>query len=84
MSTYSCLHLAPKTQGNVMFEKFDHRFKGNRYYNFFIVFAGMFFAVFLILPDEWRSPAQLLLTVFISAAIAKFSSSNIHKKQEKE
>ena len=84
MSAYSFLHLAPKTQGNVMFEKFDHRFKGNRYYNFFIVFAGMFFAAFLILPDEWRRPAPLLLTVFISAAIAKFSSSNIHKKQDKE
>jgi hypothetical protein len=68
----------------MMFEKFDHRFKGNTYYNFFIVFAGMFFAAFLILPDEWRRPAPLLLTVFISAAIAKFSSSNIHKKQEKE
>ena len=84
MSAYSCLHLAPKTQGNVMFEKFDHRFKGNSYYNFFIVFAGTFFAAFLILPDEWRRPAPLLLTVFISAAIAKFSSSNIYKKQEKE
>ena len=84
MSAHSCLQLAAKTEGNLMFEKFDHRFKGNRYYNFFIVFAGMFFAAFLILPDEWRRPAPLLLTVFISAAIAKFSSSNIHKKQAKE
>ena len=84
MSVYSCLNLAPKTQGNVMFEKFDHRFKGNKDNNFFIVFAGMFFAAFLILPEEWRSPAPLLLTLFISAAIAKFSSSNIYKKQENE
>ncbi len=67
-----------------MFEKFDHRFKGNRYYNFVIVFAGMFFASFLILPDDWWTPAPLLLTVFTSAAIAKFSASNINKKQEKE
>ena len=59
-----------------MFDKFDHKFKGNRYYNFFVVFVGLFFAMFMILPDEWRKPAPLILAVFISAAIAKFSSSN--------
>ena len=58
-----------------MFDKFDHKFKGNRYYNFFVVFVGLFFAMFMILPDEWRRPAPLIIAVFISAAIAKFSSS---------
>ena len=58
-----------------MFDKFDHKLKGNRYYNFFVVFVGLFFAMFMILPDEWRKPAPLILAVFISAAIAKFSSS---------
>ena len=67
-----------------MLHKVDHRLKGNRYYNFVIVFAGMFSASFLIVPEEWRKPLPLLLAVFISAAIAKFSSSNIHQKQEKK
>jgi len=58
-----------------MFDKFDHKFKRNRYYNFFVVFVGLFFAMFMILPDGWRRPAPLILAVFISAAIAKFSSS---------
>ena len=58
-----------------MFDKFEHKFKGNRYYNFFVVFVGLFFAMFMILPDEWRRPAPLIVAVFISAAIAKFSSS---------
>ena len=58
-----------------MFDKFDHKFKGNRYYNFFVVFVGLFFAMFIIMPDEWQKPAPLILAVFISAAIAKFSSS---------
>ena len=57
-----------------MFDKFDHKFKGNRYYNFFVVFVGLFFAMFIIMPDEWQKPAPLILAVFISAAIAKFSS----------
>ena len=60
----------------IMFDKFDHKFKGNRYYNFVVVFAGLFFAAFMIMPDEWRKPAPLILVVFISAAIAKFSASN--------
>jgi uncharacterized membrane protein len=58
-----------------MFDKFDHKFKGNRYYNFFVVFVGLFFAMFIIMPDEWQKPAPLILAVFISAAIARFSSS---------
>ena len=58
-----------------MFDKFDHKFKGNRYYNFCVVFVGLFFAMFIIMPDEWQKPAPLILAVFISAAIAKFSSS---------
>ena len=64
-----------------MLERFTHRFKGNKYYNFLIVFLGMFFATFLILPDNWRRPAPLLLAAFISAAIAKFSTEDTHQKQ---
>ena len=59
-----------------MFDKFNHRFRGNNYYNFVIVFAGTFFAAYLILPDEWQKPFSLLLVVFVSAAVAKFSTSN--------
>ena len=62
-----------------MFDKFDHKFKDNKFYNLFIVFIGCFFAIFLVLPDAWRRPAPLLLAVLVSAAIAKFSSSNSHK-----
>jgi len=58
-----------------MFDKFDHKIKGNRYYNFFILFVGLIFAMFIILPDEWRRPTPLILAVFISASIAKFSAS---------
>ena len=59
-----------------MFDKFNYRFRGNDYYNFVIVFAGTFFAIYLILPDEWQKPFSLLLVVFVSAAVAKFSTAN--------
>ena len=59
-----------------MFDKFDHKFKGNRHYDFIIVFAGTFFAMYLILPEEWRKPIAVLLIVFASAAVAKFAASN--------
>ena len=58
-----------------MLDKFDHKYKGNRYYNFFIVFVGLFFAAYMIMPDEWRKPAPLILAVFISAVFAKFAAS---------
>jgi uncharacterized BrkB/YihY/UPF0761 family membrane protein len=64
-----------------MFDKFDHKFKGNKYYNFFTVFTGFFFAIFLVLPDAWQRPAPLLLAVLVSAAIAKFSSSNLDTRK---
>ena len=70
------LQAAKKVFCGIMFDKFDHKLKGNRYYNFVVVFAGLFFAAFMIMPDEWRKPAPLILVVFISAAIAKFSASN--------
>ena len=65
-----------------MLNKFDHKFKGNRYYNFFVVFVGVFFAAFLLMPDEWRKPATLILAVFISAAVAKFSTSSDNQKKQ--
>ena len=65
-----------------MFEKFNHKFKGNRHYNFFIVCVGLFFATFLILPEDWRRPAPLALAFFISSMIAKFASSNPSKQQK--
>ena len=59
-----------------MFDKFDHKFRDSRYYNFVIVFAGTFFAMYLILPDEWQKPLPLILVVFVSAAVARFAASN--------
>ena len=58
-----------------MFEKFDHKFKGNKHYNFFVVFVGLLFATFLILPEAWRRPMPLLLAVGIAGLIAKFVES---------
>ena len=69
------LQTATKVIYEIMFDKFDHKFKGNRYYNFVVVFVGLFFAAFMMMPDEWRKPTPLILVVFISAAVAKFSSS---------
>ena len=63
-----------------MFEKFDHKFKGNKHYNFVVVFAGILFAAFLILPEEWRRPMPLLLAVGIAGLIAKFSA--LQKQQD--
>ena len=60
----------------MIFDKFDHKYRGNRCYNFLMVFVGLFFAAYIIMPDEWRKPAPLLLAVFISAAVAKFVASN--------
>ena len=60
----------------IMPEKFDKKFNGNRYYNFLVVFFGLFFAAHIIMPDEWQKPTQFILAVFISAAIAKFATSN--------
>ena len=70
------LQAAKKVFCGIMFDKFDHKLKGNRYYNFVVIFAGLFFAAFMIMPDEWRKPAPLILVVFISAVITKFSASN--------
>ena len=68
--------LLTKAYYETMLDKFDHKFKGNRYYNFFVVFIGLFFASFIIMPDEWRKPAPLVLACVISAAVAKFAASN--------
>ena len=65
-----------------MFEKFEHKFKGNKQYNFFIVFAGLLFAAFLILPEDWRRPMPLLLVVGIAGLIAKFAASQ--KQQDSD
>ena len=59
-----------------MLGKFDHKYKGNRYYNYLVVFIGLFFATYIMMPDEWRKPVPLILAVFISAAVAKFAASN--------
>jgi hypothetical protein len=65
-----------------MFEKFDHKFKGNKHYNFFVVLAGLLFAAFLILPEDWRRPMPLLLALGIAGLIAKFSESQ--KQQDSD
>ena len=65
-----------------MFEKFEHKLKGNKHYNFFVVFAGLLFAAFLILPEDWRRPMPLLLAVGVAGLIAKFSASQ--KQQDSD
>jgi len=65
-----------------MFDKFDHKFKGNKHYNFFVVFAGLLFAAFLVLPENWRRPMPLLLAVGIAGLIAKFAASQ--KQQDSD
>ena len=64
----------------MILDRFNHKFKDNRYYNLVVIFVGLFFAAFMIMPDEWRKPAPLILVVFISAAIAKFSA--LDRKQD--
>ena len=59
-----------------MLGRLDHKYNRSRYYNFFVVLVGLFFASFIIMPDEWREPAPLILTFVISAAVAKFAASN--------
>jgi len=59
-----------------MRNKFDQKYKGNRYYNFLVVFVGLFFAAYMMIPDEWRKLTPLILAVFISAAVAMFVASN--------
>jgi hypothetical protein len=61
---------------NTIPNKFDHRYHGNLYYNFFAVFVGLFIAADMIMPDGWRNPAPLILAVFIPAAVARFSASS--------
>ncbi|MDB2528569.1 hypothetical protein N9X93_03770 [Alphaproteobacteria bacterium] len=65
-----------------MFDKFDHKFKDNKHYNFFVVFAGLLFAAFLVLPEGWRRPMPLLLAVGIAGLIAKFAASQ--KQQDSD
>ena len=65
-----------------MFDKFDHKFKDNKHYNFFVVFAGLLFAAFLVLPEDWRRPMPLLLAVAIAGLIAKFAASQ--KQQDSD
>jgi hypothetical protein len=59
-----------------MLNRLDHKYNRSRYYNFFVVLVGLFFASFIIMPDEWRKPAPLILTFVISAAVAKFVAPN--------
>ena len=62
-----------------MFEKFNHRFKGNPYYNFFTVFVGLFFAIYMVLPDGWHRPLPLLVAASTAAIIAVFAASSPEK-----
>ena len=65
-----------------MFEKFDHKFKGKKGYNFLITFIGLLFAFFLILPDDWWSVTSFLLTTFFSLLISHFASRNIEQRKK--
>ena len=68
--------LLTKAYYETMLDRLDHKYNQSRYYNFFVVLVGLFFASFIIMPDEWRKPAPLILTFVISAAVAKFAASN--------
>tara|TARA_B100000963_G_scaffold218274_1_gene190326 strand:+ start:127 stop:441 length:315 start_codon:yes stop_codon:yes gene_type:complete len=70
------LHAPEKVYCGIMLDKLDQKYKGNRYYNFLVVFIGLLFAAYMIMPDELQEPAPLILAVFISAAVAKFACSN--------
>lgn len=63
-----------------MFEKFDHRFKGRKSYNFFITFVGLIFAAFLILPDDWKNITSFSLVAPAAFSIAYFSARNIDQR----
>ena len=65
-----------------MFDKFDHTLKGNKQYNFFVVFAGLLFAAFMVLPEHWRRPMPLLLAVGIAGLIAKFAAAQTHQDSD--
>ena len=67
-----------------MFEKFEHKFKGKKSYNFFITFTGLIFACFLILPDNWKGTTSFLVTAFASLLIAHFASRNIDNQKNKK
>ena len=67
-----------------MFENFDHKFKGKKGYNFFIIFVGLQFASFLILPDDWRSTTAFIFTAFVSLLVAHFASKNIDHQKNNE
>ena len=59
-----------------MLNKFDNRYDGKCYYNFFVVFFGLFFAAYIVTPDGWRKTVPVILAVCISTAVAKFTASN--------
>ena len=63
-----------------MFEKFDHKFKGKKNYNFFIIFVGLIFAAFLILPDDWKNITSFFLIVPAAFSIAHYSARNIDQQ----
>ena len=65
-----------------MLEKFDHKFKGKKGYNFLITFIGLLFACFLILPEDWWSVTSFLLTTFFSLLISHFASRNIDQRKK--
>ena len=68
--------------GLQMFKKFDHKFKGKKGYNFLIIFTGLLFATFLILPDSWRTIKSFLLAIPTTLLIAYLSSRNTEQQQD--
>ena len=68
--------LPTKAYYEPMVDKLDHKYKGSRYYNFFVAFVGLVIASFIKMPDEWRTPAPLILAFVILVAVAKFATSN--------
>jgi hypothetical protein len=67
--------------GYAMFDKFDHKFKNKRGFNFFVIFVGLFFAAFLMLPENWQSLVPLAAVTIASFFIAYFSSKNLERRK---
>jgi uncharacterized BrkB/YihY/UPF0761 family membrane protein len=52
-----------------MFQKFEHKFKDKPLYNFLVIFVGLLFAFYIVVPDEWHRPLPLLMAALASALI---------------
>lgn len=67
-----------------MLDNFDHKFKGKRGYNFSVIFVGILFAAFLILPEKYHTLTPLAFVTVVSFVIAHFTSSNMQRRKDED